>query len=459
MPENNQDPKTFSEIRLLAAVACGIALAPLNSTMIMLALPEFQASFNIGVERVGWLVIFYLVAMASLQIVTGKIGDNIGRRIPIVGGLFTFALVSIGAALSSNFWTLLLCRTLQAVAIATVAPNGFALIREVVPKERRATRFGILGATASLAATVGPPLGGAILQYSNWRYMFYFSVLMVVISLALGWNLFAVADKNRIKKPFDFLGSLLFTAFLVLATLLLTQLKTTFNYLIVVGGFVLLSIFIVFVRHVNRLENPILQLKFFRVPSFSIGSLAIALSNLAMYSVLMTIPILLSKKEGWEHVHVGMLLTSLSVAMMIMSPLGGKFADKFGRRRPVIAGLFCLSLGTIILLFNMSSFTLAFVILGLILAGMGIGVALPGLQTTAIESVSAQHAGSASGIISTSRYFGSIVGSIAVARFLAMESQWVYDGFSVLLMVVAAASLSMLICLLTPSFGAEKKAD
>ncbi len=457
MPENNQYPETFSEIRLLAAVACGIALAPLNSTMIMLALPEFKRSFNIGVEQVGWLVTFYLVATASLQIITGKIGDNIGRRIPIVSGLLVFALVSTGAALSSDFETLLLCRTLQAVAIAIVAPNGFALIREVVPKERRATRFGILGATASLAATVGPPLGGVILQYSNWRYMFYFSVLMVVISLVLGWNLFAVADKNRTTKPFDFVGSLLFAAFLILATLLLTQLKTTFNYSIILGSAVLLSIFIVFVRHVNCLENPILQLKFFRVPSFSIGSLAIALSNLAMYSVLMSIPILLSEKEGWEHVHVGMLLTSLSVAMMVMSPLGGKFADKFGRRRPVIAGLSGLSCGMLILLFSMSSFTLPAVILGLVLAGMGLGIALPGLQTTAIESVSAQHAGSASGIISTSRYFGSIVGSIAVARFLAMESQWVYHGFTVLAMVVTAAAASMLICLLTPSFAAEKK--
>ena len=168
--------------------------------MMMLALPEFQVSFQVSIERVGWLVTFYLVAMASLQIVTGKIGDKIGRRIPIVGGLFTFAIVSIGAALAPNFSILLLCRTLQAVAAAMIVPNGFALIRETVPKERIASRFGILGATASLAATIGPPLGGVILQYSNWRYMFYLNVVIVGMSLAIGWNLFNVTKKNQVEK-------------------------------------------------------------------------------------------------------------------------------------------------------------------------------------------------------------------------------------------------------------------
>lgn len=423
----------------------------------MLALPEFQVSFQVSIERVGWLVTFYLVAMASLQIVTGKIGDKIGRRIPIVGGLFTFAIVSIGAALAPNFSILLLCRTLQAVAAAMIVPNGFALIRETVPKERIASRFGILGATASLAATIGPPLGGVILQYSNWRYMFYLNVVIVGMSLAIGWNLFNVTKKNQVEKGFDVLGSLLFIFFLVLSTTVLIQLKSSVNYVVVVTSFILFIILVIFILHIRRLEDPILQLKFFSVPSFSASSLAIALSNLAMYSILMAMPIILAKKDDWGHLHVGLLLTCLSVAMMIMSPLGGKLADKFGRKRPVISGLFCVTLGLIVLLLSMNDFNLPFVILGLIVTGMGIGIALPGLQTIAVESLPVKHAGSASGIISTSRYFGSIVGSIAVAKFLARESQWVYDGFSVLLMVVAAAAISVLICLLTPSFAAEKK--
>lgn len=425
--------------------------------MMMLALPEFQVSFQVSIERVGWLVTFYLVAMASLQIVTGKIGDKIGRRIPIVGGLFTFAIVSIGAALAPNFSILLLCRTLQAVAAAMIVPNGFALIRETVPKERIASRFGILGATASLAATIGPPLGGVILQYSNWRYMFYLNVVIVGMSLAIGWNLFNVTKKNQVEKGFDVLGSLLFIFFLVLSTTVLIQLKSSVNYVVVVTSFILFIILVIFILHIRRLEDPILHLKFFSVPSFSASSLAIALSNLAMYSILMAMPIILAKKDDWGHLHVGLLLTCLSVAMMIMSPLGGKLADKFGRKRPVISGLFCVTLGLIVLLLSMNDFNLPFVILGLIVTGMGIGIALPGLQTIAVESLPVKHAGSASGIISTSRYFGSIVGSIAVAKFLARESQWVYDGFSVLLMVVAAAAISVLICLLTPSFAAEKK--
>lgn len=436
----------------MAAIALATSLAPINSTMIMLALPELQSYFHIKVERVGWLVTFYLVGMASLQIVTGKIGDNIGRRIPIVGALMVFAAVSIGAALSPNFWSLLVCRTLQAISAATIVPNGFALIREVIPKSRRATRFGVLGATASLAATIGPPLGGIILHYFNWRYMFYFNVVIVGLALLFGWDTFGTAEDRRTKKQFDGFGAILFSGFLVLSTVWLMRLKSSISVDSVMLMGTMAILLVGFLRHMKHVDNPILQISFFKIPAFSIGSIAIALSNMSMYSVLMAIPIILAEKSGWTHLKVGFLLMALTTAMMIMSPIGGKLADSLGRKKPAILGLLGLTCGTFILLFGVQDIKLPMVILGLILMGVGIGTAVPGLQSLVVESISAEHAGAASGIISTSRYFGSIVGSIAVARLLSMESQWISTGFSVFLMVLLGAALSFFICLMFATF-------
>ncbi|MEJ2287648.1 MAG: MFS transporter [Deinococcales bacterium] len=156
------------EVRLVVAVALATMLAPLNSTMIAVALPPIAARFGAGAS-VPWLVTGYLIAMASLQPVAGKLGDRFGRRPLMLGGLALFALASLGAALAPGFGWLLAMRVLQGVAGAIAFPNGAAMLREAVPDARRGARFGLVGAGAGLAAAVGPPLAGVLVWSSGWQ--------------------------------------------------------------------------------------------------------------------------------------------------------------------------------------------------------------------------------------------------------------------------------------------------
>ena len=139
-------------------------LAPLNSTMIAVALPDVMDDFNVGVASAGWLITAYLAAMASLQPVAGKLGDRLGRRRLVLGGLPAFGGTSIGAALAPSLWVLLAFRTLQAAAGALIVPNGAALLPEAVLEERRGSSFGALGAAIALAAGLGPPIGGVLVE-------------------------------------------------------------------------------------------------------------------------------------------------------------------------------------------------------------------------------------------------------------------------------------------------------
>ncbi len=148
------------EVGVLVTVALATMLAPLNSTMIAVALPQVIREFGVDVAAAGWLVTAYLIAMASLQPVAGKLGDRWGRRQLILGGVASFGLASIGAALASSPASLLFFRVLQAVSGAVALPNGAALLREVVPAERQAGRFGMVGAAIALAAAAGPARGG-----------------------------------------------------------------------------------------------------------------------------------------------------------------------------------------------------------------------------------------------------------------------------------------------------------
>jgi MFS family permease len=168
-PETNISGNVVSEERsplaehlVVVTVALGTMLAPLNSTMIAVALPGVMDDFDAGLASAGWLVTAYLIVMASLQPVAGKIGDRVGRRCLVLGGLTFFGLASLGAAIAPNLWLLLGFRVLQAVAGALIVPNGVALVRAVVPEARRGARFGLMGAGVAMAAALGPTVGGLL---------------------------------------------------------------------------------------------------------------------------------------------------------------------------------------------------------------------------------------------------------------------------------------------------------
>jgi len=170
---------------LLAVVALGAVLAPLNSTMVAVALPSITTDLGAGVAATGWLVTAYLIAMASLQPVAGRLGDRLGRRRLILGGLLGFGLTSLGATIAPTLPVLILMRIGQAASGAVVLPNGDALLREIVPDERRAGRFGLIGSAIGLAATLGPPLGGVLVETAGWRAMF--AVNLVLVGPASCW--------------------------------------------------------------------------------------------------------------------------------------------------------------------------------------------------------------------------------------------------------------------------------
>ena len=162
LSDKNPEP-AFRVGWILTTVALTTMLAPLNSTMIGVALPLVTAEFEVGLDESGWLVIAYLIVMASLQPVAGKLGDRLGHRRMILGGLLYFAFASIGAALAPSLYWLLAFRIQQAIAGAIALPNGTAIMRQVVPAEQRGRRFGLVGAAVTLAAAAGPPLGGVLI--------------------------------------------------------------------------------------------------------------------------------------------------------------------------------------------------------------------------------------------------------------------------------------------------------
>ena len=394
-------------------------LAPLNSTMIVVALPAIIAAFHTTLFEAGWLVIAYLLTMGALQPVGGKLGDRFGRRRLVLVGLVVFGVASLAASFAPTLPFLLAFRTLQAISAAVTFPNANAALRAALPASSRASGFGLVSAGVNLAAAVGPPLGGILVLLGGWRSVFYANVPLIAVALILGFRSLPRDAPRQRRRGFDVSGALLLTALLgtLAGVLVLAGGRATRPEIaVLVAGLLVLGV--VFVRRELGHPDPVLQPRLFLVRPFASATAAVALSNFAMYSTLIAVPLLLAAR-GWRSSDIGFVLTSMSVGTAIVAPFGGRLGDRFGRRAPAFFGMALAASALGLLAGGGGIANIPLLLFCLALAGLGFGIGSPAVQTSAVESVDVQDAGVAAGVYSSSRYLGSIIGSSLLASVLA----------------------------------------
>jgi EmrB/QacA subfamily drug resistance transporter len=449
-----------AETGILVTVVLGTMLVPLNSTMIAVALPRLIADFDARLTTAGWLVTGYLIAMASVQPVAGKLGDRLGRRPLVLAGLAWFAVASLGAGLAPSLPLLIGFRIQQAVAGALIFPNGIALLREIAPPGRLGSRLGLIMGALPLAAAVGPLLAGVLLAFGGWRAIFFVNLPLLVVPLVLGWRSIPRRPRASAAGRFDLAGGVLLSVLLVAAAWALNRGLAASDGIAAVA--VACAAAALFGLQELRHPQPVMELRLFRNSQFVAANGSVALSNLAMYVTLFALPILLSRKSGWTSAQIGLVLATLTLSMTMFasSPVGGRLADRRGARLPASAGLALMTVSLVPLALAVPDLSGVALIVALLGVGTGLGLATVPLQMAAIEAVDASMAGFVSGMFSTSRYLGSIAGISLLAGPLAPASSG-FGGFRVLFAVVAgSAGVSAAIALLlAPRPRAEHAVD
>ncbi len=431
-------PRPQASGALLICIVLGGMLVPLNSSMIAVALPQIMKDFGASVGAAGWLVTAYLITMATLQSVAGKLGDQLGRRGWLMGGVTYFGIASLLSGMSPNLPLLLFLLVQQAIAGALIVTNGLAVMFEAVPVDRRAGTLGMVSAAVTLAAVGGPALGGFLTGLGGWRAIFWVNIPLVLATLAFGWAAIP-RDRPGVGKPhFDLLGAALFAVVLILGVGLVSGYTRLRWPEAALGGLSVLGLGTVFVRYEIRQAAPMLDLRLFKRRSFSSAMGAIALGNLAMCVTLLALPILLADRAGWTSAQTGLLLAVMSAATALLSPLGGHLADRVGRRLPSVAGLAIMAASMLPLAWVGSGATVPLLFVCLAVAGSGSGLSGAVLQTAAMESVESDQTGLAIGISSTSGYLGSIVGSSLLSRLL--DSAHPATGYHMVFLIIALAA-------------------
>ncbi len=405
---------------VLAPVALGTMLAPLNSTMIAVAIPSLLGDFDRSLAWGSWIVTSYLVAMAAVQPLGGALGDRYGRRRLFLVGLTLFLVATVVAALSWRIEVLLVARTVQAISGAAAIPNGTALVRSLVPPERQGRAFGNVGAAIAVAAGLGPPIGGILTAALGWRWIFAANLLLLAPALVLGWRLPADSPAPQPSR-FDPRGAALLTSGLVSLVLSLTiwRLPDAPFFLAPALGLFAAGALLALVRHSGHSPNPVLNLALLRARGFTPAVATVLLSNLAMYTLLLSLPLFLTAWSLWDSARIGLLLAGLSLPTIVFSPLGGRLSDSLGRRAPAVVGMALITLGAFPFLLVDPAWSWLVYLVPLVFIGAGLGLSMAPVQTTAIETAPSSQAGQASGLFSTMRYLGSILGSSVMAAVLS----------------------------------------
>ncbi len=414
---------------LLATVSLGAMLAPLNSTMLAVALPELRHAFGVGHAEIAWLVSAYLIAMAVAQPLGGRLGDQLGRAAVFRAGLLLFLVLSLAIALSPTFPVLILLRTGQALVGASVIPNGTAMLRESLPITRLGRSGGIVGSVVSVSAAVGPPLGAALLELGSWRLLFLMNVPLVAAGL-LCFTLLRYPEPDA-RKTFslDWIGALALAALLVSVTLLLNSLRGDQSTFLLAAGVVMLPLFsLVFIHRQMSTETPIAEWQLFRNRSYCAATVYVLLSNLVMYTTILAIPFFVEEVQHKGHITSGTLLGAVSIVSAFVAPFSGRYSDLHGRRYPV-SYLYLASM--------------------LALLGLGLGLSVGPSNAAAIESSPRELAGAAAGTNSMMRYLGSITGAGILGALLNTDSGTPETGvfrliFAVLVVIAALAAVSSL---------------
>ena len=330
---------------VLLVLTTGFFMIMLDTTIVNVAIPAMSAGLNTTLDQILWVLNAYILVYAVLLITAGRLGDLYGQRNLFAIGLVIFTVASALCGLSQNAGELIAARILQGVGGALLTPQTLAIITSLFPPERRGAAFGIWGAVAGLATVAGPTIGGAIVTYIDWRWIFFVNVPIGIAALVATFVIIPDLRPGR-RHGWDVVGVILSTAGLFGIVFGLIE-GERYNWgeiasygvtipEIIVGGAVLVVVFIIWERFQ---AEPLVPLSLFEERNFAVANWIAASIAFGMMSLFLPIVIYLQSVRGFSALTAGLTLAPMSVTSMVVAPFAGRMADRIGGKYILTAGI------------------------------------------------------------------------------------------------------------------------
>jgi EmrB/QacA subfamily drug resistance transporter len=414
---------------ILFTVMIASFLGRLDGTVVNLALPKMISDFGITVSQASWISTAYIIANAIFVPIFGKLGDLIGRKPLYLFGIIGFVVASIFAGLSANLPQMIIFRILQAVTVSIDYPLALSIIAFTFQdRQKRAQAMGLWSAVFGVAAVFGPLLGGPLIDNFSWRSVFYINVPIGILGAFMAWK-YIQEPVKKIKgiKNFDIWGSLLLGSALGTLVLVLDQgqtwgwlsLNSIVSYIVTIASFVL------FILVEQRQKEPVVDLKFFKIPEFAISLVVSFITFMGMIGGLFLLPIFVQSYIGYDVTKTGYLFLPMAAGMMIGAQSGARLSARFTPKYVVFAGLAWAAF--ILYLFSGIDLTWSFthfaILLGLF--ALGLGLTFAPITNASISTVPLHEVGVASSILALVR---NIAGAFGVAIFATILTNSITSG-------------------------------
>jgi EmrB/QacA subfamily drug resistance transporter len=419
----------MSRRQRLTLIACcfGQAMILLDITIVNVALPSIQRELRVTPANLEWVINAYSLALASLLLVAGTLGDRYGRKRIYLSGFVVFTTFSVACALATDDPQLILFRACQGAGAALLAPLSLAILLEAFPAERRTFAIGVWAAVAGVGFAAGPIVGGLLIEAFDWSAIFWVNVPLGLAGIAL--TLVGVREsRDPQARRLDPVGALLAAGGLFLLTFGLVETNehpwgSAYILALLVGAAVLLTAFLVWESHT---AHPMVPLTLFRSRPFSSGNLVYMLLYATLAGMFFFLTLYFQDARGWSALETGLSWIPMNLPFILIAPFAGRIGARFGPAR--VAGVGSLVSAGAMIGFAQLGLSTSYLAIWpfFVMVGIGFGLAVPAVSSAAMGEVDPGHAGAGSGILNTSRQVGTavglaVLGSIGVA---AASAAW-----------------------------------
>ena len=412
--------------QVLAIASTAAFMAFLDVTIVNIAFPSMRASFvSVSLAHISWVLNAYNILFAAALVPAGRLADRFGRRRFFIAGILLFLAASALCGLAWNVDVLIAARAVQAVGGAILVPTSLGLVLPEFPLEQRATATALWGASGAVAAATGPSLGGLLVDWQNWRWVFFVNLLIGLPALIPARRLLVESLDKRASIP-DPIGALLLAAAVGSLSLGIVEGPSWgWSSTRVIAAFAVAALLApLFVARSARHRAPVFELALFRVRSFAVANAAAFIFSAGFYALLLCNVLFLTGVWHYSILRAGVALTPGPLMAALSAPVGGRLSDRFGQRVVAAPGGFIFAAGVLFFVLVPGSHP-AYAgqfLPGMLLTGTGVGLSFSGIGSAAVAELPQARFATGSAINSTSRQIGAVVGIAALIAILGSRN-------------------------------------
>lgn len=413
------EEKKVSKWTVLAIVITMTFMSTLDGSIVNVALPNMAKALKVSTSGIQFVATSYLIAVAGVILVFGKLGDIVGKTRMFTFGIAVFTLGSFLCGLSGSYTVLILARVIQAVGAAGTMANSQGIVTEIFQVSERGKALGIVGTAVALGSLVGPGLGGVIVGVAGWEYIFFINVPIGLAAVIAALKVLPKTTKQEGRK-LDKAGSVLFLIAIVsLFTALNYGTEKGFTDPYILGGFVLAVIaFILFVQVEKKQEDPLIQFDMFRNRLFSLSIFCGFISFVSIFCHSIILPFYLEDVRAYTPTFAGMIMMVYPLIMTLVAPLSGHLSDKIGSEFLTFLGLVFASAGLFLMSFMQQNTGLQYLVLVIAVMSVGMGMFQSPNNSLVMSTVSRDRLGVAGSINALVRNVGMVCGTALATTLL-----------------------------------------